>query len=401
MRDAAPTHGAARLVRADGTPATILYLVTEDWYFCSHRLPIARAARSAGAHVIVATRAGAHAGLIEREGFDLVPLPWRRRSTRLLDEARSLVAIWQLYRRRRPDLVHHVAVKPVVYGGLAARFAGRPTQVNAIAGLGYLETSRQLRARLLRGVFNGVLRFAWRGNNVHAIVQNPDDVAALTGSRLLDPSRVHAIRGSGVDVARFTPAPEPSGVHGRLRAAYVGRLLWSKGIRELVEAARLLRARGAPVDVHLVGEPDPENPESVPGPVLRQWIAEGVVGWQPWTDDVPAVWRDAHLAVCPSYREGLPKSLLEAAACGRAIVASDVPGCREIAREGVNALLVPARDAPALALAIEKLSRDGDLRRRMGEAGRALVEREFAEPIVVASTLELYRRLVASPDGRT
>ncbi|HEX6791619.1 MAG TPA: glycosyltransferase, partial [Candidatus Krumholzibacteria bacterium] len=253
--------------------------------------------------------------------------------------------------------------------------------------------SRQAKARVLRGVFRAVLRFAWNGPAVHAIVQNDDDRDALARTALLAPSRIHVIRGSGVDTTRFAPSPEPAGP--RVRAVYAGRLLWSKGIRELVEAARELRARNAPVDVVLVGSPDPENPESVPERDVEAWVREGVVAHRPWTDDMAGVWRDAHIAVLPSYREGLPKALLEAAACARPMVATDVTGCREIARDGVTALCVPPRDARALADAIERLARDAALRARLGSAAREIVAREYAEPVVVAQTLDLYRRLCA------
>jgi glycosyltransferase involved in cell wall biosynthesis len=388
-------HGGARahdLRRRDGSPAVVVFLVTEDWYFWSHRVNIARAARDAGARVVVATRVGAHAEAIRGERFELIAIPWRRRTTDAIREARAWLAIRSLYARLQPDLVHHVAIKPVVYGGLAARLSGSPRHVNAIAGLGYIETSRHARARLLRPLFNAVLRFAWRPSNVHAIVQNPED-AALLAARFLPRERVHMIRGSGVDVARFAPGPEPSLQHG-LVATYVGRLLWSKGVGEIVEASRILRARGTRVVMRLVGEPDPENPESIPEAMLRQWVTDGLVKWEVWTDDVPAVWRTSHVAVLPSYREGLPKALLEAAAAGRAMVASDVPGCREIARESVNALLVPPRDARAIADAIERLARDDELRRRLGAAAREIAEREFAEPLVVAETLSLYQRII-------
>ena len=380
-------------LRAAGPPVTILFLVTEDWYFWSHRLPLARAARDAGARVIIATRVGELRRAIETEGFTLVALPWRRRSDHPWNEARALLAITRLYRRERPDVVHHVAIKPVVYGGIAARLARARAQVNAIAGFGYVETSRQVRARVLRGVFRAVLRFAWGTPGVYAVVQNTDDRDALTRTGLLAPSHIHVIRGSGVDVTRFAPAPEPS--TPRVRAVYAGRLLWSKGIRELVVAARELRARNAPVDVVLVGSPDPENPESVPERDVQGWVGEGVIAHEPWTDDVAAVWRNAHIAVLPSYREGLPKALLEAAASARPMVATDVPGCREIARDGITALCVPARDARALAGAIERLARDAALRARLGGAAREIVVREYAESIVVTDTLALYRRLCA------
>ena len=346
MGSAHDARGAA-LRRGDGSPAVIVMLVTEDWYFWSHRLAIARAARDAGARVIVATRVGTHRDAIAREGFELAALPWRRRSHDPIAEVRAWASIRALYARVRPDVVHHVAVKPVVYGGLAARCAGNPCQVNAIAGLGYIETSRRPRARLLRPLFDRVLRVAWRPSNVHAIVQNPED-AAWISAHYLPTERVHLIRGSGVDVARFTPSPDPPVERG-IVATFVGRILWSKGIAEIVEAARLLRERGARVVIRLVGEPDAENPESVPESTVRAWVAEGWVTWEPWTDDVPGVWRSSHIALLPSYREGLPKALLEAAASARAIVATDVPGCREIARHDVNALLVPPRDARSLA----------------------------------------------------
>ncbi len=370
----------------------IVFLVTEDWYFCSHRLPIARAAHAAGADVIVATRVDAHGARIEAGGFRLVPLPWRRRTTNPWRETRAFFAIFRLYRRERPDIIHHVALKPAVYGGIAARLARAPVQVNAIAGLGFTEVSRAPHARVLRRVMRAVLRFAWGGRGAHAIVQNPDDADVLVAARLLDRAHVHLIRGSGVDVDRFRPAPEPG---GRPVAVYTGRFIASKGIRELVAAARLLRARGVDLEVRLVGEPDPDNPESIAEREVRGWEAEGLITRQPWVDDVAPVWRDAHIAVLPSYREGLPKALLEAAACGRPAVACDVPGCREVVTDGENGLLVPARDAPALADALARLAADPDLRRRMGESGRARVEREFSEGRIVDETMDVYRRVIA------
>jgi glycosyltransferase involved in cell wall biosynthesis len=277
---------------------------------------------------------------------------------------------------------------------MAARLAGARIQVNAIAGLGYVETSRQPRARVLRGVFNSVLRFAWSGTGVHVIVQNPDDRAALSRTGLVPAAHVHMIRGSGVDVERFVSSPEPPAPP--VRAIYGGRLLWSKGIRELVDAALVLRARRVPVEVVLVGDPDVENPESIPADAVKSWVHDGLVKHEPWADDMTSVWRGAHMAVLPSYREGLPKALLEAAACGRPLVATEVPGCREIARDGVNALLVPPRDAGALADAIAKLALDAPLRARLGAAGREIVVNEYAESIVVKETLALYRSLCAT-----
>ena len=387
---ASERSAATRTTERWAAGSKLLFLVTEDWYFCSHRLPIARAARDAGAEVIVATRVRAHGPEIERERFRLMPLPWRRRSTNPWREFWALVAIVRLYRRERPDIVHHVALKPAVYGGVAARIVHGPIQINAIAGLGFTEVSRSLRARVLRRAMRTVLRAAWWGPRAHAIVQNREDADVLSDAGLLDRANVHLIRGSGVDVERFRAVAEPG---GRIVAVYAGRFIWSKGIGELVEAARILQARGIDIDVRLVGEPDLENPEAIPARVLRAWEKQGLVTCRPWTRDITAVWGEAHIAVLPSYREGLPKALLEASACGRPIVASDVPGCRECVVPEENGLLVPARDARSLADAMARLAADAELRRRMGQNGRARVERYFSERQVVQETLDLYRRL--------
>jgi len=376
------------LLTRDGRALRILYLVTEDWYFCSHRLPIARAARAAGADVLVATRVEAHRAAIEREGFRLVSLPWRRRTDRPGPELATLRDITALYRRERPDIVHHVALKPSVYGGIAAALTACPVRIAAVAGLGYTEASRSTKARLLRTGLRTTLRALW--GSTHAIVQNPEDRDALSRARLVASERVHLIRGSGVDVTHLVPLPEPP---GRVVAAYAGRLIASKGIRELAQAARLLRERGVPVDVWLVGEPDRENPEAIPEKEVRAWVDSGWLAWHPWTDDIAALWARAAIAVLPSYREGLPKMLLEAAACARPVVTCDVPGCREVTVDGVTGRLVPARDARALADAIESLVPDAALRARLGGAGRERVVQDFSEARVVADTLSLYRKL--------
>jgi len=379
------------LPRLDGVK--LLFLVTEDWYFCSHRLPIARAARDAGAEVIVATRADRHGDVIEREGFRLVALPWRRRSTNLWRELKTLAGLVRLYRRERPDIVHHVAIKPAVYGGVAAMLGGRPPQVIAIAGFGYVSSSTQLRARIIRPILRWVFRSILNRREAHMIVQNRADEAAAESSRLFDTERVHVIRGSGVDVERFRPAPDPGGV---VSAVLVARMLKSKGVVETVAASRLLRERGSDVRVVLVGTPDPDNPESIDNATLRAWNDEGVVEWRGHVDDVAAMWRDAHIALLPTtYHEGLPKTLLEAAACARPLIATDNPGCREVVMHEENGLVVPARDPGALADAIERLGADADMRRRMGESGRRIVEEDFAEEIVVRQTMALYTSMLA------
>ncbi len=368
----------------------ILYLVTEDWYFWSHRLPIARAARDAGWEVLVATRIGIHAERIEREGFRLIPIKMRRRSLTPWREIAAVAELIRIYRRERPDLVHHVAMKPVLYGSLAAALAGVPAVVNALAGMGYVFTSSGVKARLLRPLIRTAFCWLLDRPNSRLILQNSDDVAAMT-KRTVTAERVALIRGSGVDTQIFRPREEPGGTPV---AVMVSRMLWDKGVGELVEAARLLRRREVPLRVVLVGAPDPDNPASIPERQLRDWDASGDVAWWGERSDIAEIWAKGQIAVLPSHREGLPKSLLEAAACGRPMVAADVSGCREIVKDGVTGLLVPPGDAGGLADALEPLARDPDLRRRLGAAARDLVERELSEDAVVAQTLTLYRSLV-------
>jgi glycosyltransferase involved in cell wall biosynthesis len=370
----------------------LLYLVTEDWYFWSHRLPIARAARDAGWAVLVATRVGSHGERIEQEGFRLIPIKMRRRSLAPWWEIATVAELIEIYRRERPDLVHHVAMKPVLYGSLAAALAGVPAVVHALAGMGYIFTSSGVKARLLRPLIRTAFRWLLDRSHSRLILQNPDDVAVMTKATVA-PKRVVLIRGSGVDTEAFAQSDE---LDGTPVAVMVSRMLWDKGVGELVEAARLLQRRGVPLRVVLVGSPDPENPASIPERQLRDWDASGDVAWWGERSDVANIWANCHIAVLPSYREGLPKSLLEAAACGRPLVATDVSGCREVVRDGATGLLVPPRDARALADALERLARDRDLRRRMGAAARDLVTREMSEQVVVAQTVALYRSLAPS-----
>ena len=376
---------------ANAARPRILYLVTEDWFFLSHRLAIARGARDAGFEVVVATRVREHGDLIRNEGFRVVPISLRRGGRNPLRDAATVVELTRLYARERPDIVHHVALKPVLYGSLAARIAGVPAVVNALTGLGYVFLSNDAAARILRIGVSVLLRFLLNQPGSRLLLQNEDDARLLVAEGIARPDNIVIIRGSGVDIARFRPAGEPLGVPVAVLAS---RMLWDKGIGELADAARLLKKRQVPVRILLFGDPDPENPASIPASQIAAWQAEGILEWRPHDRDMAGALRACHIAVLPSYREGLPKSLLEAAAMGLPIVASDVPGCREIARDGENAILVPVRNAAKLAEAIERLALDPDLRRRMGARGRELVESAFTETTIVAQTLDLYRAML-------
>jgi glycosyltransferase involved in cell wall biosynthesis len=388
------------LARDGGGRRKLLFLVTEDWYFCSHRLPVARAARDDGFEVVVATRVRAHGRRITDEGFALRPLAWRRRGDGIVGAARAIAAIARLYRAERPDILHHVALKPVLFGALARALAFRgapdaPAVIDAVMGLGSGFSAPGLTALLRRPALGLALRLAAGRGGSRVVVQNPEDGAALAALGI-DRQRIALIRGSGVDIRHFVPLPAPSGE--TIAIALVSRMLRDKGVLDAVAAIRLLRARGLPVELILAGPADPDNPGSLSARSLSALAAEPGVTWLGPVADVREVWRRAMIAVLPStYGEGAPKALLEAAACARPIIASDAPGCRETVRTGENetGILAPPRDVGALADAIAALAADPARCEVMGRRGRRLVETRFAEEIVARQTLSLYRAALA------
>jgi len=370
----------------------ILYLVTEDWYFLSHRLPMARAARDMGLEVVVATRIGKGREAIEKEGFRVLPLSMDRKGKNPFVEFGTVLSIAELYRHERPDLVHHVAMKPILYGSIAAWLAKVPAVINAFAGMGYVFISNSPLARLLRPIFIVLFRFLFRQEGRALVVQNEDDRNTAERLRLGDPANIYIIRGSGVDTEKFHPTPEPK---GPLVATLVGRMLWDKGIGELVEAVRILKKRSVEIAVQLVGEPDPANPRSIPEQTLRDWEAEGLVKWLGRREDIAELLQQSNIAILPSYREGMPKSLLEGGASERALIATDVPGCRELVTDEENGLLVPLMDASALADAIERLDKDSALRAKLAKGARKRVMERHSDLVIADQIAALYRDAIA------
>jgi glycosyltransferase involved in cell wall biosynthesis len=372
----------------------LLFLVTEDWYFCSHRLPVARAARDAGFGVVVAARVRVHGEQIRREGFALRPIAWRRRGDGLVGAVRAINDIARLYRAERPDIVHHVALKPVLFGGLARRLAFRgsstpPVSIDSIMGLGSGFSAASFAARFREPSLGTALRLAAGKRPGRVVVQNPEDRAALVGLGI-DPERIVLIRGSGVDIGHFVPLAEPNSA--TVTVALVSRMLREKGVLDAIAAIRLLRARGLTIELLLAGPTDQDNRSSLSAELLSSLGEQPGVEWLGPVADVRTIWRRAAIAVLPStYGEGVPKALLEAAACARPIVATDVPGCREVIRPGETGILVRPHDVGGLADAIATLAGDPARRSSMGRAGRALVEHDFAEEIVARETLALYR----------
>lgn len=368
----------------------LLIVVNDPAFFLSHRLPVALGARCQGYDVHLATPAGKAVSDIIKAGFPHHEIPLSRSGKNPLREVRSLLTLIRIMRKVRPDIVHLVTIKPVLYGGIAARLTSVKGVVAAISGLGFVFLSKGLKASLLRGLVKYLYWLALARKGVRVIFQNPDDRDLLLKMKVLHPSQAEIIRGSGVDLSMYGCAPEPVGTPIVCMAA---RLLSDKGVYEFIEAAYLLHKRGVKSRFQLIGDADPGNPASVAASDLVRWSQERIVELLGQRKDVPELFALAHVVVLPSYREGLPKVLVEAAACGRAVVTTDVPGCRDAIEPGVSGLLVPVGDAFGLASAIEKLLADGDLRQSMGAAGRALAESEFAIDKIVQQHLRIYQKL--------
>lgn len=370
----------------------ILFLVSEDWYFVSHRLPLARAAVDAGYQVTVATKVSSCRQKIERAGIELIDLPFQRSGLNPLRELAFSIKVLRLYRQLKPDIVHHVAMKPVVIGSLAARLAGVPATVNALGGLGYVFTSETVKARLLRPIVEKLLRLALNGERSALILQNRDDQELLVNSGIVRQSAIKVIRGVGVDPSAYINRSSPH--RAPCLVVLPARMLRDKGVHEFVQAASYLTEEGVTARFALVGSPDPQNPNTIAEEQLNAWAADGKIEYWGWRSDIAEVFSQAHIVCLPSYREGLPKVLLEAAASSRAIVTTDTPGCREVVQNGYNGLLVPVRDAKALAQAIRTLILDAELRDRFGRNGRHRIETEFTSSMSVDMTLSTYKELL-------
>jgi glycosyltransferase involved in cell wall biosynthesis len=373
-------------------PRRLLYVANEDYAFLMHRLPMARAARDAGFQVHVATNVNKGAAAIAKEGFTLHPIPFRRGGLSPSAAWPVVRAIRAVERAVKPDVVHHSGLQASVLGSLAALGTDVPV-INAITGLGYIFTSTTWRSRLLKHVMVWLMPRVMNRPTSCVLVQNPDDGGALRALGIKD-DKIALIPGSGVDTDRFQPLPEPDGA---ITFGFAGRLLTDKGVRALVAAHRLLRSEGHDYNLLIAGNPDPANPASVSESELAQWRREPGITLLGHIDDITALWRRCHIAVLPSHREGLPVSLLEAAACGRPLVSTDAPGCREIALHEQTGLTVPIEDAKALALAMLQLAQSPVLRTLYGGAARKLVEDKLSARIIGSAIVGLYDRMISEP----
>jgi glycosyltransferase involved in cell wall biosynthesis len=363
-----------------------------DWYIYNYRLSLAQAILDQGYELLLLTPSGRYGEKLRNLGFQLETIRLNRHGLNPFADSLTLLQILGIYRREQPDLVHHFTIKPMLYGSLAARAAGISLVANSVTGLGRLFVNPSRLEVIFRLLALPLLRLALNNRRGLTIFQNERDATVFQNWKLTEPGRYLVIPSSGVDVDRFTPSPEPKGDAVVLLAA---RMLWDKGVGELVEAARLLRQRGIPGRVVLAGDVDLGNPVSIEKNQLVRWQKEGVVEWLGHVDNMPEILAKSHIFVLPTtYGEGVSMSLIEAAAAGRPIVASDMPGCREVVDDGRNGFLVPPKNPNALADAIEQLLLDPKLRARMGQAGREIALERFSDKLINAETLQAYSSLL-------
>lgn len=371
----------------------LLFVINDPNFFLSHRLPLAEAGRNGGFDVHIASRGGAAVKKIEQLGFIHHTLPLSRSGRNPLNELATFYSLWRLFRVLRPDLVHLVTIKPYLYGGIAARIAKVPCTVSAVAGLGILFSSNDFKYRLLRAFLYPLYRIALGHENQKVIFQNKDDRNALVSWGVVSEDKPIMIRGSGVDLQLCPYQPEPVGIPV---IAFAARLLIDKGVKVFAEASRILKKRKIKARFWLIGVPDPGNPNTVTEAQLKQWESEGSVELFGFRADISDLFSQSNIVTLPSfYGEGLPKVLVEAAACGRAVVTTDHPGCRDAIETDKTGLLVPNNNPLALADSIEYLIRNPDVRQKMGESGRALAEKEYAIEKIVEAHMNIYQDLLS------
>lgn len=369
----------------------ILYFITEDWYFWTHRRDLALASKRNGYDVILVTQIHEHQERIIDLGIKVIPIKIRRSSLNPVKELNTFISLIKIIRDQKPDIIHNIALKPVIYGTWAGKICGVKGIVNTFGGLGHLFTSQKWTLRFSKSILSTVFKLTFWGKHIRIIVQNARDLQEIIQRKIAKKDKVALVRGAGADLDIFHYQKEKRSIPVIL---YGGRLLWSKGVGDLVEAVNLINKQNQQCQLVLAGRPDPENPKSIPEEIIKEWLGEGSVEWVGFRDDMHDVIASSSIVALPScYGEGVPKILIEAAAVGRPIVATDIPGCSEIVIDNENGFLVPCRDTEKLAEVLIKLIEDPDLRERMGKTGRKLVEGGFSKKIINQEVLNLYGEL--------
>jgi glycosyltransferase involved in cell wall biosynthesis len=370
----------------------IILVANTDWYLYNFRASLMNELRLQGSEVVLVSPSGEFCTNFQEWGIRWIPWDVGRKTLSPIQEMSAISGLMRIYHQERPDLVHHHTIKPVLYGTIAARMNGIPAVINAVTGRGYVFLGEDRRARLLRFLIKPLYRLFMRSSSVGMIFENQTDREFFVKHQLVNYDQTWLVESVGVDPERFQPQPEPEGEVVILLPA---RMLWDKGIGVLVEAARLLKKWGIPVRVVLAGPLDPGNPSAIPEETIHSWQAEGIVEWLGWQKDMENIYAQSHIVTLPSFHEGVPTVLIEAAACGRPLVATDIPGCRAVIKPEENGLLVPPRDAQALANALRRLTNSPELRQRMGMAAHQRVLEKFTDQQVNRATIEIYHQLLA------
>ncbi|GBG13303.1 uncharacterized protein NMK_0849 [Novimethylophilus kurashikiensis] len=371
----------------------LIYFTSVDWFFCSHFLERAIAAKNCGYDVLVITNVDQHGDRIKNAGLRLIHLKIERRSLNPFTSVKNIYSITKIYLEEKPDIVHHIALKPILLGGVASLLSRQKGIVNAIVGMGYLYISQRLVVKIIRPLLGLSLKLLLNPSGSKVIFENSDDLTSFVAAKIVREADAVLIKGAGVNPENFKLGGQP---HHPPVVALVARLLWDKGIAEFVNAARIIKNKGLICRFLIIGKADLDNHASIDEKTLSEWRAEGVVELPGYRDDIPKLLSEVDIACLPSYREGLPKSLLEAMAAGLPCVTTDVPGCREAVRNGDNGILVPPQNAESLSDALERLLLDEKLRIQMGQRGRARVVQEFSTEIVTRQTISLYQLILSN-----
>ena len=373
----------------------LLILVNYLSFFLSHRLPVAEASLAKGFDVFIGygELRGADIKLLEQKGFKLNMIPIQPGGINIFKDLRTLYYIWNYFKKVKPDIVHLVTIKPYLYGGIISRLTNIPNLVSAVSGLGTLFINKDLKTRFLRLLLYPIYKLAFNHKNQKIILQNDDDLKTLINWGVLNSSKVKLLKGSGVEIKNFTKLDEPKGI---VTICFAARLLKDKGVFEFISAARTLKERGANVRFVLAGDLDNNNPSGLNLDELNRLKEKGHVEYLGYQKDIAKLYSESHIICLPSYREGLPKSLIEAAAASRAIVTTDVPGCRDTIIPNETGILIPPKDSKKLVEALEYLIEHPKLRIRMGKGGRRFAEKEFPIEKIVQKHLDIYQDLLSN-----
>ena len=368
----------------------LLIIVSEDWAFLSHRLSLAISAIENNYDVTVVTKLNKHEDEIRNKGINVKNVNFIRSSRFPLTDLINLIRLFNIFKEEKPDIVHNVGLKIIVISSLAGLAFKKTNIVNAFTGLGYVFSSEQLQARIIRACIKPFFQFLALNSRIWTTFQNPDDLDLFKKLKLINPDRNALIRGSGVDIEEFSQSKDQNVIPVVMLAS---RMLWDKGVGEFVEVAKRINKENIQAKFILVGDVDEANPMSIPRESLKAWSDEGCLSWVGHSNNMPEILKSASIVCLPSYREGLPKVLLEAASIGRPLIATDVPGCREIVKNGHNGILVKLKDIDTLYTAVKELILNNEMRQSMGQNSRKLVEYELSSEIINSQTIKLYKNI--------